>query len=115
LSSLKRLAGELLIDHSNSPGISAELAAKWERMGVTTAGAGEKLEAATYTCRHCQLIVIMNPNRQRERNVCRKCMAIVCDRPSCVLECRPFAAVIERAMSGRAVQVDPTTNLLLPS
>lgn len=115
MSSLRRLAGELLIDHSNSPGIPDALAAKWRRMGVAVAGPGEKLEVQTFTCRHCQAIVVINPERQRERNVCRKCMAIVCDKPSCVLECTPFAAIIERAMSGRAVQLDPSTNLLLPA
>lgn len=115
MSSLRRLEGELLIDHSSSPGIPAGLADKWRAQGVTVAAPGEKLECGTYTCRHCQTIVILNASRTRERNVCRKCMAIVCDRPTCVLECQPFARIIERALSGRPVHVDPTTNLLLPS
>jgi len=112
---LRRLEGELLIDHTASPGIPEDLANKWRAQGVAVAAAGEKLEVATYTCRHCQVIVIMNANRTLDRNVCRKCMAVVCDRPSCVLECQPFARIIERAMSGRAIHLDPNTNLLLPS
>lgn len=115
MSSLKRLAGEVMIDHSASPGIPDDLAAKWSAMGVLVAGAGERMEAASYTCRHCQAQVILNPRRQRERNVCRKCMAVVCDRPTCVLECRPFDAIAEEVLSGRAVRLDERTNLLLPA
>jgi hypothetical protein len=112
--SLKRLAGELLIDHSNSPGIPPALAAEWEANGVAVAGAGERVEAATYTCRHCNVVVIMNPRRTRDRNVCRKCMAVVCDKPECNLNCQPFAALIEETVAGRPLRLDPTTNLLLP-
>lgn len=115
MSSLSRTAGELLIDHSNSPGIPEDLAAKWSAMGAVVAGAGQKVEVATYTCRHCNCVVALNPMRTRERNVCRKCMAVVCDRPVCVLECQPFEKIIDRVLSGRAIQLDPNTNLLLPT
>lgn len=112
--SMKRQAGELLIDHSNSPGIPAELAAEWEAQGIPVARSGVRVEHETYTCRHCETIVVMNPQRTRERNVCRKCMAVVCDKPSCVLECQPFDKIIERVVSGKSINLDPGTGLLLP-
>lgn len=115
MSSLQRLAGELTIDHSNSPGIPADLAAKWASKGVAVAAAGEKFETATYQCPHCSVTVIMNADRKRDRNVCRKCMAIVCDRASCILECQPFDKITDLILAGRAVSLDPVTNLILPA
>lgn len=115
MSSLARTAGELMIDHTDSPGIPAEMAAQWAAQGVAVAGAGQKVEMLTYTCRHCNAVVAMRPERVRPRNVCRKCMAVVCDRPVCVLECQPFEKIIDRVLSGRAIQLDPNTNLLLPT
>jgi hypothetical protein len=109
---LARQAGYLMLDHSNSPGIPADLAAKWARRGTTVTVGSTKLEVPTYTCRHCNATVVINPDRTRPREVCRKCMAVVCD--SCITECTPFAALIESVMSGRTVHIDSSTNLLLP-
>jgi hypothetical protein len=36
-------------------------------------------ETATYTCSHCQTVVIMNPARKRERGYCRGCDSYICD------------------------------------
>jgi hypothetical protein len=82
--------GYLTIDHRNSPGTNA-------------VPGGTLFEADTYTCAHCQAIVIKNPLRQRPRNVCHKCMAVVCDNPICVKECSPFARTIERVIE-RAIR-----------
>jgi hypothetical protein len=114
MASLKRLAGELLIDHSASPGIPEDLAAQWAAQGVAVAPGSTRLETATYTCRHCGTVVILNPQRTRDRNVCRSCMAVVCDRPTCVLNCQPFDRLIEEVVAGRPLRIDPHTNLLLP-
>lgn len=51
------------------------------------ASGGGLREVATLTCCHCQVQVVLNPLRTRERNHCRKCHAYVCDRPGCVAEC----------------------------
>ena len=36
-------------------------------------------EADTYTCTHCSAVVILNPNRIRERYKCRGCNHHICD------------------------------------
>lgn len=99
MSSLRRAAGELFIDHSNSPGMPPELAARIQALGGIAAPGGTVTEAATYTCSHCNAVVIMRPERTRDRAVCRKCMHVVCDR--CSLECRPFNALADLVVSGR--------------
>lgn len=115
MTSLGRQQGYLLVDHSNSPGIPEDLARKWAAQGSVVKPGSTVLEADSYTCAHCQFIIVKNPKRLRPREVCRKCMAVVCDRASCVLECQPFEMLIEKVTSGKALQMDPTTNLLLPA
>lgn len=53
-------------------------------------------EFPTFTCCHCNNVVVMNPERRRERNVCRQCMAITCDALPCVLECDPVERKLEQ-------------------
>jgi len=36
-------------------------------------------EADTYTCSHCQYVVILNPDRKRERYKCKGCSHHICD------------------------------------
>jgi hypothetical protein len=43
------------------------------------AGGGARLEAATYTCTHCESVVVLNPARKRERYTCRGCNHMICD------------------------------------
>ena len=70
--------GELLIDHSNSPGITPEWAAQH---GVTgpVVGAGEKFEDGFRSCAHCGGKVLLNIGRTREREWCAKCDKYLCD------------------------------------
>jgi len=77
--------GELLIDHTNSPGISPEWV-KENRHHLMASGAtpvivgkGKKFETGLKNCTHCGADVIMNPMRQREREWCRVCDAYICD------------------------------------
>jgi DNA-directed RNA polymerase subunit RPC12/RpoP len=37
------------------------------------------LEMPTYTCTHCSAVVVMNPERKRERYHCRGCNHHICD------------------------------------
>lgn len=112
MTSLGRVGGYLVVDHSNSPGIPADLAEKWAARGIPTAGEGKTLELDTWSCSHCNRVILKNPARKRPREVCRKCMHVVCD--SCVDHCQPFDAIVERAAAGRQILFDPNTNLLLP-
>jgi len=65
---------------------------------------GGMLECATTTCSHCQRIVVLNPDRTRERGYCRKCDHYICDE--CVgimhlsLTCVPIAKVFDQFQEG---------------
>ena|SRR5437899_5182779 len=91
--------GYLVIDHTNSPGVTEEALRK---AGVSGPGvpSGQLFEADTYTCPHCQRIVIKNPLRKRPRKVCNKCMQVVCDQGGCLIECVPFKQIAETVLEG---------------
>lgn len=78
LKSKRALEGYVMIDHRNSPGIPGGVPA-----GVT-------FEAPTLQCCHCGTIVIVNPNRTRQRHYCANCDEYVCDNANCILVCTPF-------------------------
>jgi hypothetical protein len=42
-------------------------------------GTPRHFEADTYTCSHCQYVVVMNPARVRERYKCKGCSHHICD------------------------------------
>jgi hypothetical protein len=54
---------------------------------------GEHQDFPCFTCVHCNCVVVMNPDRQRPRNTCRKCMALTCDKAGCTLDCRNLVEV----------------------
>jgi hypothetical protein len=98
--------GYLFVDHRASPGFddTPEGRAMARRMGGR---AGQKLiENATLTCCHCKTVVIKNPFRTRERNVCYKCgCRYVCDfcafkmqKPDYVHA--PMEKIVEEALKG---------------
>ncbi len=89
-----RREGYLLIDHSNSPGVTPELILASGRPAPIV-GAGEIYESPTITCCHCGIGVILNPNRTRPRGYCRNCDHYVCDSPVCNAECKPFIKTLD--------------------
>jgi hypothetical protein len=64
--SLKRFEGYYLLDHTQSP-------------GNKKATEGKVFESATYTCSHCNRIVLLHPDRTRARGYCPGCDRYVCD------------------------------------
>jgi len=98
-------AGELTIDHSNSPELPAGL------------GGRALFEAETYTCTHCNAVVVMNPARIRERYKCRGCNHHICD--GCAAErtagapCKTIAQKIDE-LAAEAERVS-SGGILLPS
>lgn len=74
--SKRSLEGEFMIDHRNSPGLTAEDLAGFPSPAVA---GGELYESALITCGHCRSVVILNPNRSRERGYCPKCDRYMCD------------------------------------
>jgi len=83
MRSHRSLEGELTLDHRYSPGVPDEIAV---RQGLTP-GAGKGLfESATITCHRCQAVVVLNPNRSRERAYCKRHDHFLCD--ACAVELR---------------------------
>lgn len=79
----RSLEGYLLIDHRNAPGA-----------GPVPAGA--TFESATVTCSHCHRVVVLNPDRSRERHHCRRCDHYICDQCAAAGDCRPMVAELDR-------------------
>lgn len=103
--------GYLFVDHRNSPGIPDTLAPQVAALGGVVVPGDTVFETDTWTCSHCNAIVVKNPNRTRPREVCRKCMAVVCDK--CVLWCEPFAALADAITDGKFHKL-PSSPLLVP-
>lgn len=105
--------GYLFIDHRNSPGLTeAQTVAAGRPVGAATG----LFEAPTYTCSHCQYVVVMHPNRQRERAYCAKCDHYICDACGVVKalngECRPMEKIFDQVME-QAVRVQQSGSIIL--
>lgn len=102
MKTLRSLEGELLIDHRNSPGVPQDLLIA---SGLPPEAGRGVYESATYTCGHCQAIVVMNANRTRERHVCRGCMHVICDgcatEKARTLQCVTFQQKIDLLLAGK--------------
>lgn len=61
------------------------------------ASGGRMEEIPTMTCAHCDNVVILHPQRTRERGFCAKCNAYICDSPPCHISCTPYMAIMEFA------------------
>jgi len=104
MSSLKRHEGYLFIDHRASPGITAEFIRNCGKdpADFLVVGEGQVMEAPTYTCSHCQHVVVIKPDRTRSRGYCPKCDHRICDACEAVRflsggECNLFRKRVEVA------------------
>ncbi len=52
-------------------------------------------ELPTLTCCHCNNVVVLHPQRERDRKWCSKCDQYVCDSPGCNVECFPYAKMVD--------------------
>lgn len=112
--SKRSLEGELMIDHSASPGLRPEDIGHFDAPAVPK---GELYESPLIVCGHCQYAVILNPLRTRDRGWCAKCDKYLCDDCTealhVTLECTSFEklkdTVLELAERG------VTSPLLLPT
>lgn len=83
------------MDHRGSPGVPDEIV---QKDGLVS-GAGHGLfESATFTCNHCEAVVVKNPDRSRERAWCKKCDHYICDGCGMTMHktglCYPFKAMV---------------------
>jgi hypothetical protein len=74
-------------------------------------------EADTYTCTHCQRVVVMNPERKRERYKCRGCSHHICDdcaaRAAAGAPCKTWAQFLEELQEEDSRQSE-SKQLILP-
>ena len=102
--SKREAEGYLLVDHTDSPGISAEQAAS-VRSHLVVPG-GTKLETATYNCTNCERMIVLNPLRTRERFYCQKCDGYHCDDCALITKvtgiCKTMKQVVEEFLARMA-------------
>jgi phage terminase large subunit GpA-like protein len=96
---LRNQEGYLMIDNRNSPGVSDDIMVA---QGMPVGSGMGMYESATYTCSHCNSIVVIEPKRTRDRGFCRKCSQRICDGCTTVmaltLECVPMSMKIDLAL-----------------
>jgi len=89
--------GYLFVDHRASPGIP----------GSQVFGEGQIFEAATLSCGHCRISVVMNPERVRTRGHCPHCDEYLCDQCAGAYHenklCRPFQQVVDDLRNGKTL------------
>ena len=98
--SLRSLEGYMLIDNTNSPGVPDAIVVA---QGLPPGAGRGKFESGTFTCSHCEAVVVLNPDRTRSRGYCRKCDHYVCDgcEANRVVSggvCYPYKAKIKDAL-----------------
>lgn len=75
---------------------------------------GRHIEADTYTCTHCQRVVVMNPDRKRERYKCRGCDHHICDDCAALRAaggaCKTFKQLADEILT----QVEKGSPIILP-
>jgi len=105
--------GYLLIDNRFGPGVTEEFIRSTGK-DAPIVGEGAMFESATITCSHCQVVVVLNPLRTRERGYCRKCDHYICDNPACHFECVPIDKLLERVQENAFRQIAGYSPLTTP-
>lgn len=118
MGSLRSQEGYFLMDHRESPGVPDALVVK---EGLLPGAGRGVYESPTFTCSHCQFVVVMNPDRSRDRGYCRKCDHLICDRCETVKaqsggECRSFKKLVDLLLSDAAKggEVSQSSTILIP-
>ena len=96
LNSKRRHEGYLQIQNEHGPSFGEETA---RRFNLVQAPSGGTLEIATYTCHHCQRVVVLNKARLESREWCWNCDHYICSQ--CGLNrrlgvgCQPMKKIME--------------------
>lgn len=116
MSSLRSNEGYLYM-HNPGPMLPALVL---QQAGLPAAAGRGTFEAPTYTCNHCKFVVVMNPDRQRERAYCRACDHQICDACGATRangeRCRTWSQKVDEYLENiaRAEQVEaPTSPIIL--
>ncbi len=96
MSSKYQKEGCLFVDHRDSPGLTDEMVAA---AGLPPGYGHGRMEMPTFTCTHCERVVIMSPTRRRDRAYCSKCDRYICDDCGAAMAvsgvCKPFRQIVE--------------------
>lgn len=80
------------------------------------AAGGRNVEFNTYTCTHCCTVVVMNPDRRRERYKCRGCDHLICDNCGAAraagAACKTFKQLVDEVLT--AAEKTSAGGILLP-
>ena len=108
--------GYLLIDHRASPGINQAEVEHFRSLGhnIPLSPEGTIRELGTKSCAHCGGVVVLNPERTRDRGHCYKCNKYLCDPCAIHGDCRPIMALAD-AMVGSDKPINPISPLVLRS
>lgn len=79
--SRRETEGYVLIDHRDSMGLTETERIAARLSPLMPIGKGQVLKAPAFCCSHCDRVVVMNPLRNRSREVCFKCDRYICDDP----------------------------------
>lgn len=92
-----------MIDNRNASVDDATMVA----MGYAPGSGRGLYESATYTCSHCNFVVVIEPKRTRERGYCRKCAQRVCDACDAIkaktFECLPMKKLADDVQEAAAM------------
>lgn len=109
MKTLNSHSGYLIIDHRDSPGLTADDVRHVP--GALAVAGGSVLERDVKQCSHCGRNVFLEPNRVRQRAVCPKCHHYICDNceRARVMSgglCVPLQRVLDAAQT--MLERDPT-------
>jgi hypothetical protein len=97
--------GYLMIDNRVNEGVPEQAV---RRFGLPLQAAKGMFEAKTITCSHCNAIVVMNPERTRERTFCKGCNHYICDGCASVLAqtglCRTVDQILDEMQEATVLQ-----------
>lgn len=114
MASKRKLEGWLLLDNRVNEGVPDAVVM---RAGLPPGAGRGVFESATISCSHCQAVVVLNPQRTRERAYCRACDKYLCDacgiERARTFECKPFEKLIDEVLAAAEKQTDAANSLVL--
>lgn len=95
--------GEIMVDHRNA--------------AAPSPFGKDFIEMPTYTCSHCERVIVMNPARKRERYTCRGCNHMICDDCGAIKEqtgkCRTFAQIVDEYLEQTEKKSENPSQIIL--
>lgn len=67
-----------MIDNRGGPGTTKDFVRPSGNI-CPAVGEGKLFESATKVCGHCSQMILLNPDRKRERHYCPNCDDFICD------------------------------------